>query len=414
MAVPAFILTGALVIHAAFPDMPKIGAMMLHYSLYIMAVVAGLLSWWFNRTRALFAIFIAVIGYVMVKSYLGEGIGDDAAGKIIFPAFAFLSVINFLIFSLLEERGIITVHGLIRLGLLLVQIFAILFVANYAFKVMEHNDAKELTDAVKGFFGYRFLPDGFDLWTPLPQISLLAFVLVFLGFFGKAAVTGKPMDYSFLIALISLALGLHFAGSGEVAVFFLAVVLVMVAGVVQDSYHMAFHDQLTGIPARQALVADLKKLGGRYAIAMSDIDHFKKFNDTYGHDVGDQVLRMVASHLRGVTGGGKAYRYGGEEFTIVFAGKGRQEALEHLERLRKNIAEAGFKIRSDNRPEDEEKAKELRGRNEAEVAKIVSVTISMGVAEKGRSDSSPEDVIKKADTALYKAKKEGRNRVVAG
>ena len=150
------------------------------------------------------------------------------------------------------------------------------------------------------------------------------------------------------------------------------------------------------------------KLGSRYAIAMLDVDHFKKFNDTYGHDVGDQVLRMVASRMEFVGGGGKSFRYGGEEFTVVFSGKTSEESLEHLEELRKNIKESGFTIRSKDR---KKKSAQNRSNGKARNGRKVSVTISIGVAERTEKNPSPDTVIKAADQALYRAKNAGRNRV---
>jgi GGDEF domain-containing protein len=96
---------------------------------------------------------------------------------------------------------------------------------------------------------------------------------------------------------------------------------ILVVAVAHEAYQMAFRDELTGLPGRRALNERLQRLGRTYVIAMADVDHFKKFNDTHGHDVGDQVLRLVASQLRQIGGGGKAYRYGSEEFTLVFPGK---------------------------------------------------------------------------------------------
>lgn len=156
-------------------------------------------------------------------------------------------------------------------------------------------------------------------------------------------------------------------------------------------------------------MADMKKLSGSYAIAMSDVDHFKKFNDTYGHDVGDQVLRKVASHLRRVHDG-KAYRYGGEEFTILFPGKSAKEAFDALDKVRESIAESGFALRSADRPKD--KPDDLHKKKKA---KRVTVTISMGVAEGEQKKSNPEHIIRDADKALYAAKESGRNCVcIAG
>ena len=86
---------------------------------------------------------------------------------------------------------------------------------------------------------------------------------------------------------------------------------------------MAYDDELTGLPARRALNEALTRLRGVYTVAMVDIDHFKRFNDEHGHDVGDQLLRMVGARVGEVRGGGRAFRYGGEEFAVLFPGSGR-------------------------------------------------------------------------------------------
>jgi diguanylate cyclase (GGDEF)-like protein len=170
---------------------------------------------------------------------------------------------------------------------------------------------------------------------------------------------------------------------------------------------MAFHDGLTGLPARRALNEALLKLGNTYTAAMIDIDFFKKFNDRYGHEVGDQVLCMVASKLSKVGGGGKAYRYGGEEFTIVFPGRSVDEAIPHLEQLRETVEATAFGLRGRSRPpKKSENPKKIKGSR-----KKVSVTISIGVAQRNRRYTSPQQVIKASDRALYRAKEAGRNQV---
>ena len=111
------------------------------------------------------------------------------------------------------------------------------------------------------------------------------------------------------------------------------------ASVVIDSYGLAYRDELTGLPSRRALNQLGLSLGNRYTVAMMDIDHFKQFNDTYGHDVGDQVLQWVGTQLTKLRGGGRVFRYGGEEFTLVFPRKKLEQTLERLETLRHSIAE---------------------------------------------------------------------------
>ena len=145
-------------------------------------------------------------------------------------------------------------------------------------------------------------------------------------------------------------------------------------------------------------------ISGLYTVAMLDVDHFKQFNDTYGHDTGDAVLRMIAAKMRKVSGSGLPYRYGGEEFTVLFNGKDVNQAREHLEALRKAIADSPFVI---NRVDRRVNPKRLKVR----ANKTVQVTVSIGAADSNKPGNSPWDLMKLADKALYRAKKKGRNQV---
>ena len=187
--------------------------------------------------------------------------------------------------------------------------------------------------------------------------------------------------------------------------------LMLVAAVVHEAYQMAYRDELTGLPGRRVLNDRLQRLGRSYVIAMADVDHFKKFNDTHGHDVGDEVLKLVASRLRRVGGGGKAYRYGGEEFTLVFPGKSIDECRPYLEAVREAVEHYPLQLRDrQQRPKND---KEGRQRRKAGGAGSVSVTISIGVAEREAHQRTADEVIRCADKALYAAKRAGRNCVVA-
>ncbi|WP_455887438.1 diguanylate cyclase [Pseudomonas rustica] len=188
------------------------------------------------------------------------------------------------------------------------------------------------------------------------------------------------------------------------------VMLMIAAAVAHEAYQMAFRDELTGLPGRRALNERMQRLGRNYVIAMTDVDHFKKFNDTHGHDVGDQVLRLVASRLSKVTGGGRAYRYGGEEFALVFAGKTAEECVPHVEAVREVIANYVMHLRDQSsRPQDDTSGRQRRAGSSGGT---VSVTISIGVAERQVDHRNPEAVLKSADQALYSAKGAGRNCVM--
>ena len=210
-----------------------------------------------------------------------------------------------------------------------------------------------------------------------------------------------------------LVLGLLLASSNpagpEALLHMAAAGVILMLGTVETSHALAFRDELTGLPTRRALRQLFDDLGSAYTIAMVDVDHFKKFNDRHGHDVGDQVLKMVAGRLASVTGGGRSFRYGGEEFTVVFPGKTRDEALDHLERLRERIESSSFSVRRVGRPR---KAPASRaGNRESRAPRKLSVTVSIGVAERTGKLPDPDAVVKAADKALYRAKRAGRNRV---
>ncbi|NYR13209.1 GGDEF domain-containing protein [Pseudoalteromonas sp. MIP2626] len=172
-----------------------------------------------------------------------------------------------------------------------------------------------------------------------------------------------------------------------------------------DSYYLAYRDDLTSLPTRRALNQLALSLGRKYTVAMLDIDHFKKFNDTYGHDIGDQVLKLVAAKMSEVKGGGKIYRYGGEEFTVVFPRKTASQSIPELEILRQNIATYDMVIRNPKRTD-----KTARKNKKSDEYKTVNVAVSIGVAQREPKESF-DQALKNADLALYRAKKKGRNNV---
>lgn len=200
----------------------------------------------------------------------------------------------------------------------------------------------------------------------------------------------------------------------ELALMSTAALTALCISLAHEGFHMAFRDELTGLPGRRALNERLQRMGRVYTLAMADVDNFKAFNDTHGHDVGDQVLRMVAAQLRRVPGGGRAYRYGGEEFTLVFPGKTAAESMPHLESVRRSIEAYQMRLRDKPvRPKADQIGLRRRGGRDVRNARPLRVTVSIGVAERSDALRAPEAVIKAADQALYKAKDEGRNLVRA-
>jgi len=263
---------------------------------------------------------------------------------------------------------------------------------------------------VEAFLNMELLPGWMTGWTGLPQ-SVALFALVSVGGTAYGVYRWRgAVERSLLWCQLGILLAVHpTTGWAADELFLMSTGLIIVLTVLQTSYAMAYRDDLTGLPARRALGRELESLGGTYTVAMVDVDRFKRFNDSHGHDVGDQVLKLVSAHLAGVGGGGKPYRYGGEEFTLLFPGEVRDETLVHLNSVRVAVEGATFSLRRWHRP----KKKPSMGRKATSVtsSKKLSVTVSIGVSDSTDADLSAEQVIKKSDRALYRAKNKGRNQV---
>ncbi len=355
---------------------------------YVIYGVGMLLGWWFNRSRIFFVVTVLALSQYGLSDLAAAATGMSGVTTAVFPVISTLLPINIFVFSLLKERGIFTAWGLGR--------FAII-----AFQLMYIAIATITNDnTLLSFFERPASGDSLSMDRAMPQSAIAAYSIVFLLFALKQWKVKSYLNNAFIAVLAASVVGLYLKAQPlALPVFFGAAGVILIIAVIQDSYAMAYLDELTGVPARRALKEDLMKLRGEYAIAMVDIDFFKKFNDTYGHDVGDDVLRLVASVLQKVTGGGKAFRYGGEEFTIVFPHSSIEEAMPHLEKIRELVEKTPYAYFG-----KKDKAKRKS-------AKKLFVTISIGVAERSEKHSQPEAVVKAADTALYRAKKKGRNCV---
>lgn len=364
---------------------------------YVILGVGILLGLRFHRARLAFVVLILVLADRILYYFGPGGVLPSDHAQTIFQVTALLLPINLALFYFVRERGIINVPSLLRLIFICTQPMVVYLLLRDRPEIFRHL--------------YReLLPIPVLNTIIVPQGILLIYAAVLLIFLVGSLVGNKPVVRGFFWALLASGAALHDSAtmSPVATLYFGAAGLIIILTVIESAYAMAFNDELTGLPARRSLNTTLQGLGRQYTIAMLDIDFFKKFNDRYGHDVGDQVLCMVASHIRKVGGGGKPFRYGGEEFTVVFPGKSKKEVRPYLESLRESIASARFGLRSWNRPK-----KTPKRRSQKRKPKTVSVTISIGAAEPTRSLNKPEDVIKAADKALYRAKKKGRNCVVS-
>jgi diguanylate cyclase (GGDEF)-like protein len=407
LTAPVAILAAAALALWIGPALPPSLAGLKEAGAYFVLLAGAAMSLWFNRGRAFVAaasLFLAYAGYRLALDYGAESF----AARAVYTAAVVLVPLNILVALLLPERGV-SYHGDYRW--LFIGAGEVLLVAWIA---------ASGRSALSGTAWQEMIEHWLLRSPPAPFLGRLLFCAAFIAALWRALPTkfrkqGGPLSpiavgqagalVAFLIACESPA------NEAVFGVFTAAAGASLVVAMLQESRRLAFNDELTGLPGRRALLEAMAGLGPLYVRALVDDDHFKPFNDTHGHDIGDQVLKLVAARLAEVEGGGRAFRYGGEEFTVLFADKTLGDALPHLDAIRASVAGYRMAVRGDERPKDKKLGEKLRDPDSQAPEKVLSVTVSIGAAAPEGGAGTPAQVLKAADEALYRAKGAGRNRV---
>lgn len=368
----------------------------------LLLLLGGAFCIGYGRQRELFLLAAVYLGYFLLDTQADHFRATGrllAQGPLVFHLCSLLLPLLYGLYGIWRERTHLLQDGLAR-GAVLVAVFGVAAALARRFPA----------PLLDWLVAVRW-PALEASWLALAQIVYPAFLVAGAALAAQYLRQPRLLHAAMPVGLLGLLLMLPqvFTRPGALNILTSQVMLIIVVAIAQEAYLMAFRDELTGLPGRRALNERLQRLGRQYVIAMADVDHFKAFNDTHGHDVGDQVLKLVASRLRKVGGGGRAYRYGGEEFTLLFPGRDIEACLPYLEAVRQAVADYPLQLRDKgSRPSDHQQGRQRRG---AGSAKPVSVTISIGVAEAAGAQRTPEAVIKAADQALYAAKAAGRNCV---
>jgi diguanylate cyclase (GGDEF)-like protein len=350
---------------------PPVWQALLEWLPYIFAGIVLLLSWHFNKGLILLVSLILMLP-LLPFSNLGN------QGNV--SVYLLVSALNLALISQLQERGFFNRFAFNRIIFVAMQL---LWCTALSLEWIH----------IPGIALYLISTQSFSV---VLLLCVLIYAASFILLTSKWWFQSDTFSGAILVSLLLLSL-MHFLAltNKQVALLHTGIFLIWSLYLLIDSHKMAYVDELTQLPGRRALNERLLGLSKRYIIAMLDVDHFKKFNDTYGHDMGDLVLKSVAYNMSKVACGGKAFRYGGEEFAIVFSNRQKEEVLLALEAVRESIASQSVDVYDSKK----------------DTYKSVSVTISIG-AGLSHSERLAQDVIKQADLLLYKAKKKGRNRVV--
>jgi GGDEF domain-containing protein len=399
------LLAVAGLVHTGLLTLALPGILLAYYA----AVTAGmLLAWRFHSSRVFLALLVLSLAQQAITLFSAGHLPLAGPGLTALQSAALLLPVNFVLISLMQERGFTTASAA-PMGLFL---FAQSVIVAVLCQIGQPQAFPRTHHAASTL--------------PLPAYAWVAVAIAASILLARFFFLRKPVESALTWSLAAFFLGLHFGGAGRIATaYFGASALILAVSIVETSYLLAYHDELTTLPSRRAFNDALLRLDAPYSIAMVDIDHFKRFNDTYGHDTGDQVLQLVASRLARVTGGGQAYRCGGEEFSVVFPGQTTAEVVDHVEQLRATIETSKFYRRGADRRETprgpDRRNQRARGGGQtghairqlvqAKTPEALSVTVSIGVATSTKDNPDPGRVIQAADKALYRAKDFGRNRV---
>ncbi|MDH3213502.1 MAG: GGDEF domain-containing protein [Myxococcales bacterium] len=316
-------------------------------------------------------------------------------GRDVLTGMALLLPLNFAVLCVTPNRGILTASTVSRFVLILCQPLLMAWAC------------LKWPGAIASVLDLQWAPVAIPGSGLVTQPGWVAFAGTFALLPAQHLFPRSAMVGGLLWALFAVLLALNADLNGiEPIVYLTAAGVLLIVSQVESSYLLVFRDDLTELPSRRALNQALMRLGKHYTIAMVDIDHFKKFNDTYGHQIGDQLLRMVGSKLAVLGGGGTAFRYGGEEFTLLFPGKRPEQVMTHIEGVLRTIRNTPFTIRgAQPSPAPGKPAAPANPRAQQKVG----VTVSIGVA----AARTPAEVVGDADRALYRAKETGRNRIVS-
>ena len=375
------IATGMAALYVYTPQLPPELQQLLPWLPYLLLVLVVALASFYNLSRLFyFAVIVALNGYWL----LHQADVSLWAADVVFLA----SLLASLVLAVLPEKGLFNLAG--WLTHLMMMVFVSLPIGLMARNI----------ESINNWLNPAVLPPSWLDWSPLGVTAWSFGLLLVIGLSWSWVRTQQRTHLNALWVAMVVLLMHHLQQLPLVtALLASAAFLLLLIHALQDAWQLAYVDELTGLPGRRALQERLQRSLGIYALAMVDVDHFKQFNDQYGHDVGDEVLRMIAAKINQVAGGGKAYRYGGEEFVVLVMESNPDEILLEAKRVNQAVIDANIPHQS------------------SATSNIVTVSVGATSLQIDSSfaslnvDEIKNAIIESADQALYQSKNNGRNQV---
>ena len=318
------------------------------------------LAWRFRRSRVaavLLGLFMMDVLLRPSSASIEPGVGTvwDASGV--------LFLVLMPVVAALKDRGVLSSRGFIQVAIILVGLAGGLMVW-------------AVRPEFLSWTWQPFLPwDLSGLGLSDAMLVVGAFALLLTG--GLAIGRGHRVDKGFFWIAVALLFALGGGpNSVESTVYLTMAALMLFVNLLEKSYALSLHDDVTRLPARRAMRREIKSVESSYALALVSVDNYKTLQDRYGRDASDRVLEKIAGDLRKVGRHSRPFRYSGENFALVFAGKGRNEVIGDLEALRADIEDFRF-------PMSPNGAGSRKGESTKYPLARWSLTVTVGVAERG-------------------------------
>ncbi|WP_438952071.1 diguanylate cyclase [Porticoccus sp.] len=391
---PIFCLILAAFTYWQLPALKDDQLALLEQLPFIICGLAAFMALLANHSRDLGTAMTMLIGYWLIRYFLQAPLTAEPASQV-FSLISLCLPLMLAVFIVLPDTG--WRHPAFLVLIAFISIFALIIISLFQWQPLW------FANLLPGISESTFF--GLKISAPAGLLFLLVYTLgIILPLLRREYLDSSLPGCVFFSFITVGRFQLPYISS----TMFSAAGLLLIINQTQALLNMVYRDELTQIPNRRALLRDVRSMGNHYALAMVDVDHFKPINDQYGHDLGDQVLRAIAAKLRRVGGGGRAYRFGGEEFCLLFRGKTPDQVIDYLEELRKTIANYDMSTRDKkSRPRLQSSGEKKRGASRRQGN--IRVTVSIGVAD-AQDALRFEGVMKAADSAMYRAKEAGRNQ----
>lgn len=364
MLVPAMIFAVGLLWFLAAGGFDFGIAGIFHWFFYGLGLFNLLVLLNFNRGKPLFFTIIIILSYVLLN-YFKQRFGADFASTVWYRDLEVLVPLNLLVFYWLGNRHFFGRTSLWMLLGIISQYTIVEFLGRYDFSVS-------------------------FVWHDINLPSVVAFVALTGCALFYAVKDGRFADYGILFASLSIWSGFYNAAEASgLSIFFFMAQFELSISLIYTLIHNHYYDETTGFFSRNSYLLQSRHFPLKYSLGIISIDNYDKLATTLGHNKMNRIIVMLAGILEDMNPEDHIYRYGNDEFIVIYKRLDKKEAFKHLDDIRRNIAGVAFEYAQGKKP--------------------LKLTVSCSVAEKKRSDSGAVEVLVRADKALRQTLKFSHN-----